>query len=103
MLSEFANVALRGVYPPVTADEVYSLIDHFEASFLLLPVTPSVVREAVRGVRDHRLSYFDAQIWASARLNQIPFILSEDFNSGGTLEGVTFIDPFSGDFEIEDL
>jgi len=49
-------------------------------------------------VRDHQLPYWDAQIWAAARLNQVPIIFSEDFNAGAVLEGVRFVDPFADDF-----
>jgi len=48
------------------------------------------------------MSYWDAQIWASARLNQIPLILSEDFDAGAIIEGVRFVNPFAGDFELDD-
>ncbi len=34
-------------------------------------------------------SYFDAQIWATARLNQVPTIFTEDFTNGRRLEGVS--------------
>jgi predicted nucleic acid-binding protein len=61
-----------------------------------------IILEAVRGVRDHTLAYYDAQIWASARLNQIPVVFSEDFQDGLTLEGVRFINPFGDGFSIED-
>ncbi len=61
-------------------------------------VTLLVVLDAGRGVRDHRLSYFDAQLWATARLNQIPLVLSEDFTHGRTLEGVRFLNPFEPAF-----
>ena len=64
-------------------------------------VTSLVVLEAARGVQDHQLAYYDAQVWATARLNQIPVIFSEDFTSGTTLEGVRFVDPFAADFAIE--
>ena len=64
----------------------------------MYPLSPAVVLEAVRGVRDHHLSYFDAQIWAVAKLNQVAVIVSEDFNSGGTLEGVHFLNPFDAGF-----
>ena len=47
--------------------------------------------EAVRGVRDHRFSHDDAQISAAAKLNQVPVILSEDFNVGVTIEGVCLL------------
>ena len=62
-------------------------------------LTPMIVLEALRGVRDHQISYYDAQIWASARLNQIPAIFSEDFNQG-VLEGVRFVNPFLPDFDV---
>jgi len=51
--------------------------------------------EAARGVKEHRFSYWDAQIWAAAKLNQVPVIFSEDFASGSTVEGVTFVNPFA--------
>lgn len=56
--------------------------------------------DAARGVLDHQLSFWDALIWATAKLNQIPVILSEDFRSGTSLEGVRFINPLSADFDV---
>jgi predicted nucleic acid-binding protein len=46
------------------------------------------------------LSFWDAQIWAAARLHRIPVVLSEDFNPGAVIEGVRFVDPFGEDFEL---
>ena len=40
-------------------------------------------------------------MWATARLNQIPVLLSEDFRSGTVLEGVQFVNPFASGFSIE--
>jgi predicted nucleic acid-binding protein len=60
-----------------------------------------IVIEAARGVRDHSLAYYDAQIWAAARLNQVSVIFSEDFNIGSTLEGISFVNPFASDFVLE--
>ena len=34
-------------------------------------LTPAIALGAVRGVRDHQLGYYDAQIWAAAQINQI--------------------------------
>ena len=65
----------------------------------MLAVTPLVVLEAARGVSTHRLHYWDAQVWATARLNQIPVVLTEDFAHGRVLEGVQFLDPFSPAFD----
>ncbi len=61
----------------------------------------SATTRRLRGVRDHQLSYYDAQVWATARLNQVPVIFSEDFNSNAPLEGVRFVNPFASDFVLE--
>ena len=58
--------------------------------------------EAARGARDYGLAYYDAQIWAAARLNQVQIVLSEDFQDGQTLEGVRFANPFGESFVIEE-
>jgi predicted nucleic acid-binding protein len=99
-LAEFANVTLRRLEPPLPPDHVYQIVERYEQAFRVLPLTPAIVLEAVRGVRDHQFDYYDAQIWAAARLNQIPYVLSEDFNSGSTLDGVTFLNPLAADFVI---
>lgn len=100
VLAEFANVALRRLHTSIGLEAVYRQIEHFEQSLRVLPLTPAIVLEAVRGVRDHRLGYHDAQIWAAARLNQVPYVLSEDFNPGATLDGVTFLNPFAPGFAL---
>ena len=46
------------------------------------------------------MSYYDAQIWATARLNQVPIIFSEDYNVSPTLEGVQFVNPFAPEFVL---
>ena len=52
-------------------------------------------------MRAHKLAYYDAQLWATARLNQVPAIFSEDFDTGATLDGVRFVNPFAPDFALE--
>lgn len=76
-------------------------VQAFASSWPVLNLTPPVVLEAARGVSDHVLSYYDAQIWAVARLNQIGVVFSEDFNNGSTLEGVRFVNPFAEEFAVE--
>jgi len=53
-------------------------------------------------VRDHHLSYYDAQIWATARLNQVSVVFSEDFQGRQILEGVQFINPFAPEFKLSE-
>ncbi len=104
-LAEFMNAVIRpihGMPPRLTVDEAILSVQHFIDHFEIYPLTPLTIIEAGRGVRDHRLAYYDAQIWATAHLNQIPVLFSEDFNDGETLEGVRFINPFTHHFKLDD-
>ena len=101
VLAEFATVALRKIRLDHTT--LQKQIDDLTASFIILPLTEVVVREAVRGVRAHGFAYYDAQIWAAARLAQVPFVLSEDFSTGAEVEGVSFLNPFEGTLDIATL
>jgi predicted nucleic acid-binding protein len=100
-LSEFASVTIRRLHPPLTPSEAAQQVERLTLSFPVFDLTPMIVLEALRGVRDHSLSYYDAQVWATARLNQVPIIFSEDFNTNATLEGVRFVNPFAPDFVLE--
>lgn len=100
-LAELASVALRKLR--LDARLVHRHVESLERAFTILPLTPAVVLESIRGVRDHQLSYYDAQIWASAKLAQIPIVLTEDFSVGAVLEGVTFLDPFAASFDVTTL
>lgn len=101
-LAEFCAVATRFLRPFLKPAEAAIQVERFSRTFPVFDLTPLIVIEAARGVRDHALAYYDAQIWATARLNQVPIIFSEDFNVGGALEGVRFINPFAADFVLED-
>jgi len=99
-LGEFFHVATRRLSPPLTAAEAYEQVTLLSQVWRMFDLTPLIVLEAARGVRDHKLSYFDAQLWATARLNQIPLLLSEDFQDGRLLEGVRFLNPLVSDFDL---
>ena len=89
----------RRLSPATAAEEVRN----FMTPWPVLPVLPETVLLAVRGVERHNLSYYDAQIWAAAKLAGIPYVLTEDFSDGLEIEGVRFVDPFAEGFDIETL
>jgi predicted nucleic acid-binding protein len=98
-LSEFFSAVTRGVIPKLTLSEAVQQTDRLARVWPVLEVTAQIVLEATRGVRVHQLSFWDAQIWAAARLNQIAVVFSEDFATGAVIEGVRFVNPFSDDFD----
>jgi predicted nucleic acid-binding protein len=99
-LAEFFRVTTRAPKPILTQREAMQQVERLARVWPVYDVTPLVVIEAARGARDHQLPYWDAQIWAAARLNQVPVVFSEDFNPGSVLEGIRFVNPFAGDFSL---
>ena len=100
-LAEFITATMRKLKPPLSASEALIEASQLAGVFQVFDLTQNIVLEAARGVRDHQFAYYDAQIWAAARLNQVPLIFSEDFQDGQILEGVRFINPFVEPFELE--
>jgi predicted nucleic acid-binding protein len=103
VLSEFANACLRKLEPRPEPEAVRREVERLILAFPVLPLTGPVVLEALRGVREHMLSYYDAQIWAAARLGQVGVVLSEDFNPGAALDGVSFTNPLDPAFDLAAL
>jgi predicted nucleic acid-binding protein len=100
VLSEFGGACLRKLEPRPESEAIRREVERLMLAFPILPLTGPVVLEALRGVREHLLSYYEAQIWAVARLGQVAVILSEDFNAGTVLDGVSFTNPLEPDFDL---
>ena len=75
-------------------------LQNLEQSWPIINVTPPIILEAARGAQQYQLSFWDALIWATAKLNQIPVVLSEDFNVGGVIEGIRFVNPLADEFDL---
>jgi len=102
VLAEFFNAVTHKIPAPLSLEQAYDSLKNYLESWPVFDIGGMVVLEAARGARDHGFNFWDAQIWAVARLNQIGFVFSEDFNPGATIEGVRFVNPFAVDFAIED-
>jgi predicted nucleic acid-binding protein len=100
VLSEFFSATTRAKSSILPVSVARQQVENFALTWIVFDTTASVFQEAVRGVEQHKLAFYDAQIWASARLNQVGVVLSEDFSSGTQLEGVRFVDPFAPEFDL---
>lgn len=100
ILAEFFVISTSKIAEPLGIPTGYDRIRNFMRIWPVINVTAMVVLEAVRGVREFKFSYWDAQIWASARMNQVPVVLSEDFSHGSEIEGVRFQNPLLESFDI---
>jgi len=101
VLAEFFVAVTRKIETPLSVSEAYVRVKNYLQAWTVLNLTGMIVLEAARGVREHQFNFWDAQIWAAARLNQIPIVFSEDFNAGAVTEGVQFVNPFAEGFQME--
>ncbi|HXH20754.1 MAG TPA: PIN domain-containing protein [Dehalococcoidia bacterium] len=103
VLGETFNTITRKIDEPVdprrAADELLAL----SRVLTVYPITGQTVRRAFTGVLNYQMSYWDALIWATAKLNGIATILTEDIQSGGAIEGVSFLNPFTAGFDAASL
>jgi predicted nucleic acid-binding protein len=96
-------VALTGkIRMPLSIREGVQRVEHHMQIWPVLTITAMVILEAFRGVNKHHFRYWDSLIWATAKLNQVELVLSEDFADGSKVEGVRFVNPFTAEFEISD-
>lgn len=100
VLSEFANVMVHPRKLAMHAADAAGTVQAIVEACGVLAVDAEVVVAAISARDRWQLEYYDAQIWAAAALNDVPVVLSEDFASGATLGGVTFINPFAEDFDL---
>jgi predicted nucleic acid-binding protein len=103
VLSELANVMTHPHKMGMGASDAADTISMVSLSCEILSVNTRVVLSALHARDSWQLEYYDAQIWATAALNDVPVVLSEDFAPGTTLGGVTFLDPFADDFDLSSL
>jgi predicted nucleic acid-binding protein len=103
VLGEFFRVTTTRLAAPLTPREAGAQVAAFTGLWPIAPVTHEVVLEAIRGVETHQMSYWDAQLWACARLQGASFLLSEDFQDGHSVEAIRFVNPFRKGFDLSVL
>ncbi len=103
MLGEFFWVATRRLNPPLTPAEAERTLTNYARSWQILDVTGVAVLEAVRAAQRHQLAFWDALIWATAKLNAVATVLTEDLPGARLIEGVRFDNPLDSAFDLARL
>lgn len=98
-LSEFFRVVTTRLPEPLTSLEAHAEVERFARLCRVLPISAAVVLEGCRGVVEHRFSIWDSLIWAAAKINQVPTVLTEDAEHARFLEGVRYFNPLLPGFD----
>lgn len=75
-------------------------VTRFTVACKVLDLTASIVLQACQASNSYQMSIWDALIWAVARVNSIPFVLTEDAEHDTILHGVRYLNPFHPDFQL---
>lgn len=91
-LAEFFHATTRkGI---VDAAKAGAFVQVWLELFEVVSPDGTALVDAIDAVAEHRLSFWDAMLWATARQAGCAAILSEDNQDGRRLSGVEFINPF---------
>ena len=94
-LAEFFHATTRKklIEPSRASAFVRDWLDVFQVA----SAADAALVDAMDAVAEHRLAFWDAMLWATARQSGCSAILSEDMQDGRRLSGVEFINPFTAD------
>ena len=91
-LAEFCNATTRraGLAP----DDAAAIVAGWRRVVPVEAANLADLDHAMRAVREYRLSFWDALLWATARRAGVAVLVSEDFQDGRVIEGVRIANPF---------
>ncbi len=93
VLAEFYVQATRAKAGRLTHREAVSILATF-AGFTIVPVTGTIVFDAIDLCHRHGIAYWDAAILRAARDAGAPVLYSEDLAHGRSYDGVVVENPF---------
>jgi predicted nucleic acid-binding protein len=103
VLAEFYWIATRKLPDPLPEWKAREQIEDLLSFARVVAVAPATLRLALQGIERYQLPIWDAQIWAAAHGEQCSVVFSEDFSHRQCLAGVTFLNPFADDFDIDEV
>jgi predicted nucleic acid-binding protein len=93
-LAEFYTMVTRKL--ETSPDDACSFLVGLRAALPVYSATEPDLDKAMAGTQRHGLSFWDAMLWATADRIGVRYLLTEDFQDGRVLGGVTFVNPFEG-------
>ncbi len=79
----------------LTPDAARRWVDDWRAAFPVYAASEECLADAMNAHRRHRLAFWDAMLWATAREAGCRILLSEDFQDGLAIGGLRCVNPFA--------
>jgi len=99
-LTEFFRIVRWRLPEPLSPETALLETTRFSRACPVYSLTAAAVLEGLAASNRHQMSIWDALIWAVAKVNQIPCVLTEDAEHARLLEGVRYLNPFHSDFDM---
>lgn len=99
-LTEFFRAVRWRLPEPLSPEDALEEVTRFSVACRVLDLTTSAALEACRAANDHQMAIWDALIWSVAKLNGIPYVLTEDASHDHVLEDVRYLNPFHRAFDM---
>jgi predicted nucleic acid-binding protein len=100
-LGELTNALLKR--RAASATKAQQIVKAYRRSFPVIPAVETDLTDAIDAHQTHNVAFWDAMLWATARRASCTLLLSEDFQDGRTLGGLTFRNPFTEGFKLPAL
>ena len=94
-LAEFFHATTRKNL--LTLERASALVCDWSDVFEIVSAGATTLVDAMDAVKEHRLSFWDAMLWATVRQSGCSALLSEDMQDGRHLSGVEIVNPFAAD------
>jgi len=92
VLNEVASVCLRKL--KMTWEDVDAVLETLKSTCEVLPVTLATHEKAVGLAKRFQISFYDANIVATAILGGADTLFSEDLQNGMSMDSLTVVNPF---------
>jgi predicted nucleic acid-binding protein len=92
VLTEFHAVSRRN---GMAIEDALRFVSHLRGSCHVVALDGRAFDRGIEAMHDHGLHIWDAMLWATLDQAGCRTLLTEDFQDGRTLGGVTFLNPFN--------
>jgi len=100
VLGEFYINIVRKPAVPLSPQQARDTAIRLCRSWQVLDLTVRTHLDAVSAVTEHQMSYWDALIWATARQDHLPYVITEDQQHGRLVGEIRYLNPFSDEFDL---
>lgn len=98
-LTEFFRTVRWRLPDPLGPEAALREVANFSRACRILDLTAQTVLIGCDASNRFQMSIWDALIWAAAKINEVPYVLSEDADHGRVIEGVRYLNPFDAGFD----